>query len=272
MKQSVFRLVSIGRATENLKRNQHFLNVEEIENRSGTDGEQNFDPKVTADSYTNAEGETIQTEAIVAREVECQWLPTDDNRLTPPDIRRGELVEIWRQGDSDKYYWRSLGLRNDLRSLESVIYAWGATPDLAGHQMDLTKCYIMSVSAHDKHFTISTSKANGESYSYNIQINTKESAVYITDDDNNFFELDSKDKRLQLKNSDGSYVKVERRFIELKADEYIDFKVMDNNFRMTPNETNLDTPILIKFVSNSMVEIKSRIIKLIAPAIQFLKG
>lgn len=235
MQGSIFRLYSIGRAAENKKRTTMLINVLPVELATGTDGEINFDPKLATNSFTNLKGETIEINGIVARELECQWLPTDDNRLTAPDIRRGELLEIWRLGDTDQYYWRSMGITNGLRALESVIFAWSATPELGGYGLDLSKCYMLSVSAHDKHFTIQTSKANGELYAYTFQINTAESAVYLTDDNDNFFELDSKEKRLQLKNVDGSFVKVEKKFIELNADEYINLKVKNSNFRMTPD-------------------------------------
>ncbi len=272
MQASIFRFISVGRATENLTRNNHMLNVLPIEDAMGTDGEIDYDPQRFSDSYVNDIGETIQVENIVSRDYMCQWLPSEDNRLTPPDIRRGELVEIWRQGDTNKYYWRSMGLKNNLRSLESVIFAFGATPELGGHQNDLTKCYLLSVSAHDKHFTLSTSKANGEEYAYTIQINSKESAVYITDDDDNFFELDSKDTRLQLKNKYDSYVKVQEKFIEMNADEYIDFKVGSNNFRMTPDSTKLDTPSTIEFISGSLIRLKTATLEAISSAIKFIRG
>lgn len=241
MQGSIFKLYSIGRASENKKRGSNTLNVLPVEVASGTDGEINFDPQLMTNSFTSLDGSTIEIDGIVARELECQWLPNEDNRLTSPDIRRDELIEIWRLGDTDQYYWRSMGLRNGLRALESVIFAWGASPDLGGHGLDLEKCYILAVSAHDKHFTIRTSKANGELYSYTFQINTKESSVYIADDNDNFIELDSKANRLQLKNVDGSFVKVEKRFIELSADEYIDLKVKDSSLRMTPDSIAAST-------------------------------
>lgn len=271
MNPSIFHLTSIGRAAENLERNEHMLNVLMNESALGTDGELNFDPKVMEGSYENEHGETIVVEGMVAREVECQWLPTDDNRLTPPDIRRGELVEVWRQGDSDKYYWRSMALRNDMRSLESVIYAWGATPELGGHKQDLSKCYIMSVSAHDKHVTIRTSKANEELYAYTIQINTKESAVYIVDDDGQMIELDSRERRLQLINKDNSFVKVEKKFIELNADEYIKLTVKDNVYKMVPDTTTLNTPKNIRMESGSLIRWTTNLAQAITGAFRHIK-
>lgn len=241
MEASIFRLISIGKSSENKKRGYDKLNVLCNELATASNGEVNFNPTMMGGSFKDVKGEDVEIEAIVTREIECIWLPSEDNRVTSPDIRRDELVEVWRLGDTAKYYWRSMGLSNGLRALESVIYAWGAAPNLEGYGLDLTKCYMMAVSAHDKHFTIQTSKANGELYSYTIQINAAESAVYITDDADNYFELDSVEKRLQMKNSDGTFVKVEKKFIELNADQYINFKVMDTVTRMTPTGVTTTT-------------------------------
>ncbi|MFO5452878.1 hypothetical protein ACLBO7_30440, partial [Klebsiella pneumoniae] len=80
---------------------------------------------------------------------------------------------------------------------------------------------VTQLSADDKNVTIGTSKANGEPYRYSVQINTGTGAVYIHDDIGNRFELVSKDKRLMLMNADNSFVKVEKKAIDLMTDVYI---------------------------------------------------
>lgn len=97
MEASIFKLVSIGRASENKKRGVNKLNVLPVEFATASDGEINFDPSVMSESFKDINGAQAEVSGIVARELECAWLPSEDNRITSPDIRRDELIEVWRQ-------------------------------------------------------------------------------------------------------------------------------------------------------------------------------
>jgi hypothetical protein len=241
MKASMFRLFSLGRAVENKARNTRFLNVLPVEDKLAIDGEVTHSPEEQTLQGFDALGNRYDVKAVSSNDLVCEWLPSEDNRATPPDIRRNELVEIWQLGDSDQYYWRSLGLRNDLRTLESVVWTFGASPDPGGSGMDFEKCYFLQFSAHDKHITIGTSKANGEPYTYRFQINTKDGAVYLTDDIGNYFELVSKARRLQMKNSDGSFLKIERKAIDLNAAQYIKLTSGGSTLELNPNSFLVNT-------------------------------
>lgn len=238
---SMFRLVSVGTSKENKPRNSKTLNVLMNEKAMATDGEIKFDPKETTREWQDTDGATHQVKTTAERSVPCEWLPSEDNRATPPDIRRNELVEVWRLGDSDKYYWRSLALKNELRALESVVYTWNASPNPAGGGIDFTTCYYLAVSAHDKHFTIGTSKANGEPYAWTQQFNTGEGEFTITDDIGNEIEIVSRENRIQLKNADGSFIKIERNTIELFASESITLTVGGTVYKLTPDTVSTQT-------------------------------
>lgn len=231
---SVFRLWSLGRATENKPRNSTKLMVIPLETASATDGETTFNPIEEEFQGVDASGKQYAVKTIGTRDIPCEWLPSENNRATPPDIRRNERVEIWELGDTGQYFWRSQGMDLKLRTLETVVFTFGASPNPGGAGLDFSTCYFLTFSAHDKHVTIGTSKANGEPYAYTIQINTKVGAIYLTDDVNNLIELDSSNNRIQLKNADDSFVKVERKGIDIKADQYIQLTCGGSTYRMEP--------------------------------------
>ena len=234
MQESSFKLVSIGRATQNKARASRHLNVLAVELAAATDGEVTHNPLEEVITGFDAEGHEYNVKTITTRDIDCEWLPNEDNRVTPPDIRRGELVEIWRMADTEQYYWRCMGLRNNLRTLESVVYAWNASPEAGGGGIDFDKCYYLAISAHDGHITLGTSKANGEPFKYTLQLNTKEGSVALTDDVGNYFELNSKERSLELKNADNSFIKIEKQWMNLEAERYIQMKVKDTVFKLTP--------------------------------------
>lgn len=238
---SKYRMVSIGTAKENKPRDSTMLNVLMNEKAMATDGEITFNPQEVTREWQDSSGASHQVKTTAERSVPCEWYPGEDNRATPPDVMRNELIEVWRLGDSDKYFWRSMAMKNGLRALESVVYTWNASPNPGGGGIDFNTCYYLAVSAHDKHFTIGTSKANGEPYAWTMQFNTGEGEFTITDDIGNEFEIVSKDNRLQLKNPDGTYLKLEKQKIEASANESIEFKVGGTSYKLTPEAVTTKT-------------------------------
>lgn len=264
---SIFRLVSIGTSKENKPRNSFTLNVLMNEQAMATDGEIKFDPKEVVREWQDNVGTTHQVKTTQERSVPCEWLPSEDNRATPPDIMRNELVEVWRLGDSDKYYWRSLALKNGLRALESVVYTWNASPNPGGGGIDFDTCYFMAISAHDKQFTIGTSKANGEPNAWRLQFNTAQSEFTLTDQNGQEFEIVSSEKKLQLKNVDGTYIKIEGQEIEMSANAKITLKVGGTSYVMTP-EGIVETTTKYELNATAQATFSSQLIQHVAPVIQ----
>lgn len=130
--------------------------------------------------------------------------------MTPPDVRRGELVFIWQYADEDLYYWTSPGKDDHLRRLETVIWAFSGTKDEKTKKLTPLNSYVVEVSTHKKLVTLTTSKANGEPYSYTVQINADKGGIVITDDDGQYLELNSKERRWTITNKDGSIYKMDK--------------------------------------------------------------
>lgn len=219
--ESIFKLYSIGLVAENKPRNDRFVNVVLVEDSAGLDGEITFNPQEYRLKGQDKEGNQYEVVTTMDVSLNCEWLPSGTNRITPPDVVRGELVEVFRLGDTDQYYWRTMGLRDNLRSLETVIFAFSATPSLEGKPLTLDRCYFLEVSTHDKLVTFSTSKANGEPFVYTAQFNTAQGQFILNDDIGNQFELISRERILKMFNVDGSFVDINKKKITISADEEI---------------------------------------------------
>uniref|UniRef100_A0AB39CDF4 Baseplate assembly protein n=1 Tax=Pseudomonas phage RVTF4 TaxID=3236931 RepID=A0AB39CDF4_9VIRU len=251
---SIFRLVSIGTAKENKPRNSFTLNVLMNEKAMATNGEIKFDPKEVVREWQDQAGQTHQVKTTQERSMPCEWLPGEDNRATPPDVMRNELIEVWRLGDTDQYYWRSMALKNGLRALESVVYTWNASPNPGGGGIDFNTCYFMAVSAHDKNFTIGTSKANGEPNAWRMQFNTERSEFTLTDQNNQEFEIISAQKLLQLKNADGTFIKIEGQEITMSANAKITLICGGTTYTMTPDSIEEKTSTFSLTASSKATE------------------
>lgn len=213
MQGSQLRTYSIGLAAENKPLDSRMLNVVPVEKLPALDGELTFNPQENIAKGTDSQGNQYEVKTTTDITLTAEWLPRGSNRATPPDIRRGEYVEILQLGDSDRFFWCELGLRDDLRRLETVIYVFNANPNEAGNGLDINNCYFLEISTHQKLVTFGTSKANGEPFGYTLQLNTDVGQLTVQDDIGNFLHMDSKRRFIHAENADRSYVEIDKRKI-----------------------------------------------------------
>lgn len=185
-------------------------------------GELNANTEVSKHKGIDADGNTYEVEVTNGTTLRCKWLPCGSNRTTAPDVRRGERVLIYKYADADIYYWTELGLDDHLRRLETVIYRFSNIPDgLSDDELTDENCYFISISTHMGMIEIATSKSNGEEYEYKIQLNTKESIFLITDNIENYIQLESAENRITIENADKTKVMLEKRNLFLFAPDNI---------------------------------------------------
>lgn len=167
--------------------------------------------------------------------IKATWLPLgSSNRMTAPDVRRGETVVLYRFSDSDQFWWTTLKDDMALRRLETVIYAYSAS-QVEGSGSTADNMYFLEISTHQKLVHFHTSKENGEPFAYDIQINTGAGFIQIQDDAGNYFTFDSKNRLLELANSDGSVVTMDRTAISLTAVDSISLNAKNVNIEATEN-------------------------------------
>ena len=224
---SRYKLVSIGYAAQNKALDSRELECVPIEKLPYIDGELTPDTAVMSHSGIDTQGNKYTTKANYGNTLGCTWLQWGSNRVTPPDVRRGELVFIWQYADEDLYYWTSPGKDDHLRRLETVIWAFSGTKDEKTKKLTPLNSYVVEVSTHKKLVTLTTSKANGEPYSYTIQVNADKGGVVIMDDDGQYLELNSKERRWTITNKDGSIYKMDKDTIYEHAKTSITRKTKD---------------------------------------------
>ena len=244
---------SIGVAAENKPLDTRFLNVCPIEMLSALDGEINFDPQDQVVRGVDGRGNQYEIRVTMDNTLTAEWYPGASNRVTPPDIRRGELIEIFRLGDTDKFYWRCMGLRDDLRRLETAIWAFNGTPNEGDVGISYDTSYFFEVSTHKKLITMSTSKANGEPFRYTFQFNTDEGNVLLTDDVGNHILLDSANTNIHLENIEGTMVELNKQDINFYAPNDMNGTV-DNNVNL-----NVGNDVNVTIGNNETVNVGNNI-------------
>jgi hypothetical protein len=201
---SKFRFYSIGIVAANKPQSTDLIEVSPVEEQPFLHGE--ITDHLVSDTITgqDSSGAAFTAKVKSSVSIQAKWLRCADNRLTSPNVRRGEMVMIYQFGNADTFYWTTLLTDMKLRRLETVIYGWSASPK-EDDPADPDHMYFLEVSTHTKKITLHTSKSNGEPFSYDIQLNTGEGSLLVQDDIGNTVSIDSKAHRVQMTNTDGSH-------------------------------------------------------------------
>lgn len=194
-------------------------------------------------SGEDSAGKGYSAKIDMARSIKATWVPFGaSNRLTAPDVRRGEMIMLYQFGDADKFYWTTLKDDNRLRKLETAVYAFSGTRE-ENVNIGPQNSYYLEVSTHTKQITLHTSQADKEPFGYDIQINTGDGRILIIDTAGNKFLLDSQATQLRMENAVGSFLDITKQVATLTAAD----QVTINTKNMTINGSsviNLVTPNL----------------------------
>lgn len=225
---SKFKIYSIGVVAANKEIGEDNCEITAIELNPMLNGELTDQ----VDDYTakgvDVHGSTYEIGTKVGVTVTAKWLPVGQgNRMTPPDVRRGEEVIIYNFGDDTNTFWwntRSNDMR--FRKGETVVYGFSATQDetvTPGPE----NMYLLEISTHMKRIRLITSKAMFEPFAYTIELNTGEGFFTIKDDSGNRILLDSKARTVRLENADGSFFDLTKDVMEAFAASSITHKTKD---------------------------------------------
>jgi len=217
---------SFGVAANDLPLNSKILEVIPVEEFPMLSGTLSNNANQYQATGVNAQGQNYSDSILQSPSKPAEWLPMgSSNRMTPPNIRAGERLMLWRMGDSDKYYWMTLTDDLHLRKLETVIYAWSASTAQTGAQSNTDdssagntdSSYFFEVSTHNKLMHLHTSKVNGEVCSFDIQINPGTGTLQIQDDIGNFFFLDAINRILTMQTADHAVVQLDKKDLNFQV-------------------------------------------------------
>lgn len=202
---SKLRPYSIGIVAENKKIGTHLIQVTPLENVSFMDGEVAAKLATAAAAGVDASGASYSVSTNTSAAITATWLALNDaNRLTSPDVRRGDPVQIWQFADEDKYWWTCLTADNSRRRLETIVYGVSNSA-VEDEPLSNRNMYWWEISTHRKVIHLGTSKSQGEPFRYDLQIDCGNGQVAIMDDAGNYICMNSPDRRIELKNADGSH-------------------------------------------------------------------
>ncbi|UKZ10991.1 hypothetical protein CZP2022_268 [Vibrio phage C-ZP2022] len=219
MSGPILRRVSRGIVAANKSRGTDLISAWPIDLLPELNGELTTDSETIEVKAINDMGSPVTYRAKRSAVLKnIKWFG-ETNRVLPPDVRRGERVDIWQIGNDDRYYWVSEGKDDVLRRLETWAFAISANPDNA-KQNDETNTYRWEWSSHDKHITLVTTMANGERAAWIEQYNLEEGYWVREDEKGNSWTFDSTNTDFKFENVDGSIFQIIKEDINLKCKNF----------------------------------------------------
>lgn len=225
LRLSQFHPYSFGIVAANKPLNSWKVEVTPVEDLPMLDGPITDNMTQYTAQGQDASGASYQSQTNQSNTVTAAWIPMGNaNRMTPPDVRRGEQVMLYRMGDDpNKYYWMTM--RNDLtvRKLETVIFGFSGTAK-EGDPVNDDNTYIIGISTHQKRLWVHTPQANGEPFGYDITLDTGNGTFTFTDTINNKIYVSSDDHQIRFENADGSFLDITGKALSSYAADSMDFK------------------------------------------------
>lgn len=237
---SKLHIYSLGIVATNKPLSTDEIEVTPIEVSMMLDGELSDARTTMAASAKDSDGAAYSVEVDTATTIKAKWAHFGrGNRMTPPDVRRGDPVIIWRFGDTDQFYWET---RDDmgLRRLETVIWRFSATKEESA-KLSAKNSYMVELSTHKKLLHIHTSQANGEYCGWSIQLNTAEGFLQFEDTKGNTILMNAKENQIELQNADNSFFNMIGKKLFIKTDDLIDIKTKTMNVTATDITTKATT-------------------------------
>ena len=170
----------------------------------------------------------------------------------PPDVRENEQVLVIQYGDTNKYYWQSMGLDDNLRRTERTRLQVGATLD-NNASLDDSNVYALELNTRtDQAIRLWTTTANGEQHAYNFSIDAKNSRVFLGDDYGNSVTIDSNKPRITVVNQAKSLIDLNNEDITIYCNNNINMVAKNGTCKISSGDNmELYTKAEMKLTSDS---------------------
>jgi hypothetical protein len=215
-------MISLGTVAEDKNDNSRFISVYLKEALPFHENEINGEFVNVRRTGVDADGNKYDITHQRGGALKAEWR-MDGNRITSPNVRRGETVEVWTSGDSSIYFWSEVGRHNHLRRTERVVWGYAAdkTPVTEDVMRTADNSYTVEVNSKKKHITVKTTMANDEIAKYTIQMNGGSGTLTICDQNNNIIQINTPQTTITLKNAAGTYISLNNSVINMKASKVL---------------------------------------------------
>lgn len=148
----------------------------------------------------STDGKVKSDKVIATSTIPARWLALGEgNRVSAPDVRKGETVLVFRYGTNDDYYWEAITTELSKRGKETVTYLFKNTDSQENIKEDGSNAYYLTYSTRHKFVHLHTSNNDGEPVAFDIKLDTKQGIATVSDSRGNNIILNSPEDKLNIK-------------------------------------------------------------------------
>jgi len=190
MTESLLKTYSLGYCTRDIKEDSQYCDFFPVERMPGFTGViDESTPEIATTTDIDGKISVIKIDKSV--KIMAKWFNNgDSNRLTPPNICKGETIMLYRYSNTDKYYWSTIFNELDLRKLEKATYVFSNKRSIVD-KSKIDKVYYFTVDTINKFIKLFTDDSDGELTTYDLEINTKDGIMTMIDGFGNMIQMDS---------------------------------------------------------------------------------
>lgn len=253
IESSVLRVYSRGIAAENITFGSRTLEVWLQEKSPALDGDLTANVTNITASGVNAEGASFSQNVDTSATVNAEWLSRNSNRPYPPLVRRGERLIIWRNADTDKYYWEEMGLDGTYRRGDIICMASVSTIVDKDTPLSHENSYWFEIDSLNGIIRISTTNLNQELTTYALELLTKTGTFKFIDGLGNGLYLNSEENNWTIENAEGTRLVMKGINTLLEMKGKLDVKALEAVFEIQQGLTfNVGQTFTLQSMNTSM--------------------
>lgn len=197
MKDSL-NYIGLGYVVEDKIEDKTEIKVYPVELIPTAMGDINVDEDITSE-LKNVLGDDISVVVNKSTYLTADWLNEgNNNRITAPDVCKGEIVKLFNMGEDLDYQWSTLFTKPMLRKREKLIIYLSNKASIEDEE-DLSKGYFLLIDSINKKTIFHMSDNDGEFTSYDVSVDGKIGSFLIKDGRSNKIELVSHQDSLDVK-------------------------------------------------------------------------
>lgn len=197
LKESLLKIYAIGYVAKDIEEDSMYVDIYPAESLNTHTGELN-EENIVHTTTKDVEGKVISINIDKSRLLTAKWIPINQsNRVTPPNVCKGETVLIYNYAGTDKYFWSTMYAEPDLRKREKVTYFFSNKDSIDDEEWP-EHAYTLTVDTINKVVSLKTADNDGELTTYEISLDTAEGMLTIVDGKENKIQLNSDSDTLSV--------------------------------------------------------------------------
>lgn len=208
-----YRPIGRGKVAEHKRYGSDVINVIPIDQQPYQEGELVGDIEQTEAKGVDARGNVYTSTMKTSKVIAATWLGHGDNRVTAPDVRRDEMVDLFEFHDTHKIYWQAISGDHGKRRKEKVTHRFSMTDDESTTALDDTNSISVDHDGENGMTTINVPSVNGKA-PVTFQMNSKAGSSCILVGEGNFVQIEADGAKITSQNESGTFVTLEGDNIE----------------------------------------------------------